>query len=357
MLFKDKIDRISAWWGCQEVDCACVSFSFPLPGKDASRINLNRYWPDSGSEPDFGALVDGNIEKMSETCYFGEAIPYLSHAWGGRGTPMVMAAYLGGKVNLREDTVWVDPVIDDYEKFKLRFDDENTWFKKSLEFFRLTVEKGNGRFLPVLPDFGDALTVLSLLRGTERLLIDLLENKEAVLEFRDEFVRLWPEYHGKFWSIYSKKFDGDTSWLGWAPGYTYPCQCDFSTMISPRMFVEFVVPEIEAMGKYLDYIIWHLDGPEDEIKHLNILLDMPEIKAIQWSHSPRNSVVKFLPYFKRIQERNKSLLVYPKNENEVEILLRELSPTGLLISGGFTGKTEEDALRYIDMVRKMSSGG
>ncbi len=354
---KGALGHISQWWEGNPMNRPCYALSVPKSAApNLSLKNLQEYWPSHDEEPDFEGLVERMIENIEANCYFGEAIPVLPHLWGGRGAPMAMAAYLGGKVNLREDTVWVEPIIDDWREFELCFDERNIWLKKSLEFFKLAVERSNGNYLPHLPDFGDALTVLSLLRGVDRLLVDLIENKEAVLEARDKFVELWPKFHRKFWEPYSRKFPGDISWLVWAPGKTYACQCDFSTMISPQMFIEFVVPEIEAMDKYLDYIVWHLDGQE-ELKHLDILLDLSEIKVIQWvpgSGNPPAASPQWLPMLKRIQGKGKGLVVYAENEEEIRFLLKELSPKGLFIFDEFSGRTREEALKHIEIITKLS---
>ena len=352
-----KRERISAWWKGELIDRACCSFAIPKPDKKKAMEErgslLNGYWSSEDEEPDLENLVERQIELINANIYFGEAMPTFPHDYGRRGTPMILAAYLGGRVELKENTVWVKPVVEDWRKFEIHFDPENIWYRRSYDFFKLAVEKcSTHNIIPWLPDFGDALTVLSLLRGSERLLFDLIDNREAVLEARNKFIQVWPEFHKRFYQLYSHKFPGDNSWLIWAPGKTYACQCDFSTMISPEMFKEFVVPEIEAIGKYLDYIVWHLDGP-DEIRHLDILLDLPQIKVIQWVPGAGNPpAVKWLPMLKRIQEKGRNLMVYAGDEEEVKTLLEELSPKGLFISGGFTGKTEKEAEEFIKMISR-----
>ena len=71
-----------------------------------------------------------------------------------------------------EGTVWVDPVVNDWRSFSVRFDPDNVWWKRSRRYFELAAEAGGGRFIPVLPDYGDCLTCFSLLRGPERLLYE-----------------------------------------------------------------------------------------------------------------------------------------------------------------------------------------
>ena len=67
------------------------------------------------------------------------------------------------------------------------------------------------------------------------------------------------------------------------------------------MFLEFVVPELESLSEYLDYMVFHLDGP-DEIKHLETLLDMPFIDAIQWVPGVGNPTAsQWLDMLKKIQ--------------------------------------------------------
>lgn len=354
MNLEEKLRKISEWWEGVNEERACIAFS--LKKKDIPPEEVNTYWSSPEVKPDFEILVEKMIRNIKSFNYFGEALPTLPHTWGERGTPMTLAAWLGGKVKFTPDTVWVEPVVGRLEEFELKFDEGNVWFQRSFEFFKVAVEKSEGDYLPWLPDFGDFLTVFSLLRGVEALLLDLVENKEEILRKRDEFLKLWPLYHKKFWRLYSSKFPGDISWLLWAPGKTYACQCDFSTMISPRLFQEFVVPEIEALGEYLDYIVWHLDGPE-EIKHLDILLELPQIKAIQWAPgagNPPAASSRWLPMLKRIKEKGKSIWVMADNEKEVETLIRELSPERLFISGGFRGKNEEEAKDFLSWVVKIS---
>jgi 5-methyltetrahydrofolate--homocysteine methyltransferase len=157
-------------------------------------------------------------------------------------------------------------------------------------------------------------------------------------------VKAWIEAHEFFHSLYRKVLPGDCSWLLWAPGKTYACQCDFSTMISPGMFKEFVVPEIKEVGQYLDYIIWHLDGP-DEIRHLDILLGIPEIKAIQvvpGAGRPPCASPLWIPQMKKIQEKGKLVYAFAETREELKILVQELSPEKLLISCADFFSTDEE---------------
>ena len=58
-------------------------------------------------------------------------------------------------------------------------------------------------------------------------------------------------------------------------------QCDFSYMISPRMFERFVLPEIRATCQRLPRAFYHLDGV-GQIHHLDHLLSIAELDGVQW---------------------------------------------------------------------------
>ncbi|MCL5674589.1 MAG: hypothetical protein M1501_02430 [Candidatus Omnitrophica bacterium] len=328
--YQKKMDEIEAWWK-RENEKPCLNHVKRKPDIPINNINGNVFWPQENKNPDIDGLVNYWFSESEANEYYGVSLPSLPHLYGNRGTPMTASFYLGGKVVLGQDTVWVDPVIEKWEDFKIKFNENNYWWKQSIALLKKSLEKTNGKYFVWMPDLGDALTCFSLLRGTEKLLWDILENKEAIIQARDKFIDLWKKYHSECWNLYKDYCPGDMSWLTWAPGKTYACQCDFSTMLSPSLFTELVVPEIEKLGEYLDFIIWHLDGPE-EIRHLEILLALPEIKAIQWvPGAGKPTAVNWIPMLKRIQEKNKALIVYASDEKERDILTNELQPNGLRI--------------------------
>jgi len=350
---QEAMGRITQWWEGKLTERAALSFSIPK-GIEKKYPPSNELWPSLKEEPDLENFTNSVIEDLHSRIYFGEAIPAFPHLYGGRGTPMTIGGYLGAPLEFKGGTVWQEETIKDWDKFEFQFNPENKWWKLSKNLFQLACEKSQGEYLPCLPDFGDAMTILSLIRGGNNLLVDVIDVRDKVLAARDRIVELWPQFHQEMWKIYSAKFPRDCSWLIWAPGKTYALQCDFSVSISPQMFKDFAVPEIERLGNYLEYIVWHLDSP-GEIKHLDILLDLPQIKAIQWVPGAGNPpAVEWIPMLRKIQEKGRSLIVYAYNEPEVQKLIKELDPRSLYIADGFTGNSEQEALSFIDRVSELS---
>lgn len=143
------------------------------------------------------------------------------------------------------------------------------------------------------------------------------------------------------------------SWMHlWAPKRMAQLQCDLSVMISPEMFNRFVMPELEELCDFLDYPVYHFDGQE-QIRHLDSLLSIKNLKAIQWTHvvgQPQTST--FIPQLQKIQKAGKNLVLFP-HVDEVVPLLDNLSCRGLqMIIWG--PQTEEEARDLLKLIEKHS---
>ena len=82
-----------------------------------------------------------------------------------------------------------------------------------------------------------------------------------------------------------KDTDGSTSYTAfsiWGPGRTAKVQCDFNAMIGPGQFREFAVPMLERQCSFLDFSVFHLDGP-DALCHAPALMEIRDLNALQWT--------------------------------------------------------------------------
>ncbi|MGB9643082.1 MAG: hypothetical protein ACPL3Q_07790, partial [Candidatus Ratteibacteria bacterium] len=220
---KNVFNKLEKWWN-QENKKPLISVFIV---KEKNLISLNEFWPEQ-KQVDFEKLVEAQISNAKKLDYLGICHPSLPHQWGDRGTPMTMCAYLGCDVIFGKDTIWFEKFVDDWEKLKIKFDEKNQYIQISKTLLEKQVEKMEEGFVIMMPDFGDALTCFSLMRGVENLLMDILEIPEIIKEKIDEFIDAWIAAHRFFHKIYGKKLPGDSSWLLWAPGPTYACQSDFS---------------------------------------------------------------------------------------------------------------------------------
>ena len=99
--------------------------------------------------------------------------------------------------------------------------------------------------------------------------------------------------------------------MAWAPGRMSKLQCDFSAMISPEMFGEFMVPVLTEMTGRLDYCMYHWDGT-GALAHHDHLLSIPRLSMIQWTPGAGVEDVthrRWWPYYHKTIEAGKKVVL------------------------------------------------
>jgi len=139
---------------------------------------------------------------------------------------------------------------------------------------------------------------------------------------------------------------GGIGWGGvWAPGTTFPIQEDASYMISPDMFREFCLPHVRDMVDAMEYPFYHLDGV-GQILHLDCLLDIQQIKVIQWQPGAGKDLLdQRHDLIRRILAAKKSGQLYAQPD-EVDSLVQAVGPRGLLLI--CPAATHEQAQRLME---------
>jgi 5-methyltetrahydrofolate--homocysteine methyltransferase len=158
----------------------------------------------------------------------------------------------------------------------------------------------------------------------------VVDQPEEVARLAAQITRLWIRYYAELDAIIRPACRGTSCWTPiWSTGKTYMLQCDFSYMISPRMFERYVVPDLTACCEYLDHGFYHLDG-KGEIPHLNLLLGIQRLRGIQWipgdGQPPPD---QWLPLLKRIRDGGKLCQVFVTPQGALHIA-RNLGGKGFL---------------------------
>ena len=135
----------------------------------------------------------------------------------------------------------------------------------------------------------------------------------------------------------------------WHPGRWYPVSCDFSCMISEKMYEDFLAEEIEKEVQWLDASMYHLDGP-DALKHLDRILKIPSLNGVQWVYGAGNPTAShWLDEIRKIQSAGKCVQISVMPE-ELEIMLKELEPEGLMYT--IDARSQEEAENLLKMAEK-----
>ena len=270
-------------------------------------------------------IIDGYTKMLSCIHCYGDAWP----RWWPDFGPGIAAGFLGSNVGADENTVWFDmdePI--NLATWQANYDENNIWFKRVQEVTQAAVDRWQDQVQVGITDLGGNLDILASLRGTQQLLMDCVEEQQGVTRCLNQITEQWLKYYQAQYQITSQTGRGCTGWAHlWAPSTFYMLQCDFSYMISPRMFRKFVMPDLEACCIQLDHAFYHLDG-KGEIPHLDHLLELDRLNGIQWvpgAGAPPHG--EWLTLMKHIIDAGKLCQIYVTAKGALQIT-RELGGKG-----------------------------
>ena len=303
-----RVERDTMAWWAGELDRPLVwlwTTKAHVAGKRFSY--LSNYPIDMPAEE----VVDRHEPVLAATHYYGDAFPW----WWVNFGPGIAAGFLGGKVNSVSDpseTVWFTPPAEmPIAEQPLSYDPQNLWLKRVKEITAAITERWQGQLATGMTDLGGNLDILASFRDTQRLLVEVVDQPDEVARLVAQITQFWIRYYNELDAVIRPTCRGTSCWTPiWSTGKTYMLQCDFSYMISPRMFERFVVPDLSACCEILDHGFYHLDG-KGEIPHLKHLLKIERLRGIQWIPGDGQPAPdEWLPLFKQIRDGGKLCQVF-----------------------------------------------
>lgn len=314
----------NAWWA-GELNRPLLTLEVAEPLANNTWSHLTRY----GLETPIEQILDDFQPTLETTYWLGDAYP----KWWVNFGAGVMAAFLGSQPSWRPDTTWFWPMegINSLEEIQPRYDPGNPWWVRVRETTRLAVERWGSQVLIGITDLGGNLDILASLLGSEKLLFDLTDNPTEVDRLTQEITALWLQYYDELYAITTPVGRGNACWGPvWSPGKGYMLQCDFSYMISPRMFRRFVTPDLQTCCAHLDYAFYHLDG-KGELPHLDELLGIERLRGIQWQPGDGQPMADDWPeVLQKIRTGGKLVQVFVTTQGALDIK-KELGGKGFLL--------------------------
>ena len=326
--FVECMKRIYAWYDHQVLDRAPVRFSahnadYAVEGETGRWANLKQRWYD----------VEYQVEKfkrsVERSSYLGETFPVFFPNLG----PNVFAGMLGAHLEFGDVTSWCLPMISGQNELdRVTFDWQSEYLRKINELTDVALEMGNGLFLTGYTDMHPGLDCADALLGTENLFMNIFEAPDFVNELIKRvsipFYEVMDAFHKKLKAHHQLS----VTWMQ-IPSYEtlHIPSCDLGAMISRKMFDEFALPEIQEEVKHFTHNIFHVDG-KDVAKHLDALLDIPQIQAYQWVQGVGldKPILQWVRLIKRIQAAGKSVVVDLARE-ELEAFMEAVRPEGILL--------------------------
>jgi hypothetical protein len=342
-------ERLRVWWEGGEIGRPFLRLTAPReePLEDIPALPRPEGWLTHYSTMDFEYRVNNDIRRCVNQHYLADAVPTVHPCMG----PNSLALYLGCTAVEAPGTVWFEPCIDDPDDFEFAYDPDNFYWDFTLRLTRALQEEGTGKFLFDFPDLIEGLDTLGAMRGTEKLLVDLIERPDWVHRSLRRITDLYFHYYDILYDLMRDEVGGSHFWA-WAPGRVAKLQCDISAMISPDMFAEFMVPVLREMCERLSYTIYHWDGP-GALPHLDHLLSIPDLDAIQWT--PGAGIEgcahrRWWPLYHRILEAGKAVFVGVGSLESLKAMRQEFGEKlnrFLIVMRADSPEEAEDVLRTV----------
>jgi hypothetical protein len=336
--WEKRIERQDAFWDNQIIDrpvinisCPCPNPDFPAPAKKTFTSHREHWF-------DAEYVAAQAIHQVMNTQYYGDNLPKINPNLG----PEVFSAFFGMEMEYGKTTSWGIPNLGNWDDVdKLQFSENNVYFKKMVELTDALLAVGKNRFYVGLTDFhpgGDGITAF---RDPMNLNFDMIECPEKVKQLA---VWLAPEYFKIFDYFYDKLQQHNQATTNWAGIVSnkkwYVPSNDFSCMISKEMFDTVFLPGITEECRQLDAALYHLDGP-DALRHLDSLLSIKELNAIQWVYGAGNGrATDWLHIHKKCQAAGKGVQI-GVFKDELDIIIDNLKPEGVWLSVWDVNNSEE----------------
>jgi len=330
-LYREDLDeareRLTTWWNGGDIGRPALQLTVPReePIEIVEPLPEPKGWTGTPyTTIDFDFRVNRAARACIDTHYLAEAVPNVAPDLA----PNCLALYLGCRGVEHPDTVWCEPCIASPEAARFDYDPGNFYWDFTLRLGREMLRLGRDRLFVAFPDLIEGLDTLAAMRGNAALLTDLYERPDWVHECLRRITDRYFHYYDVLYDLFRDELGGSVFWA-WAPGRMTKLQCDFSAMIGPEMFEEFMVPVLREMTERVSYCMYHWDGP-DAIRHHDLLLSLPDLDMIQWTPGAGNEPPdhpRWWPLHHKTLEAGKRVFLHScEGLESLKALKREFGP-------------------------------
>jgi hypothetical protein len=328
--FEKSMKRIYAWYNQELIDRVPIRFSAHNAEFNEVHILKGRSWKNL---KDRWWDTDYQIElfeyQLKHSVFNAETFPVF---WPNLG-PEIFTAFYDVELLYKEVTFYAVPVIKEWSNVdNIVLDFNNSYFRKLEELTYAVLEHCNGKFLVGYTDFHLGLDSAAAFRDVQQLCMDFPLEPDHMKQLIDISSRDFHKVFDHFDSILKEHNQLSVTWMAIPSfGKMHIPSCDIGTLISPDQFEEFVLPLLKNEIKPMTHNIFHLDGI-GVAKHLDIMLTLSEINAIQWVQGVGDElpIMQWVPLIKKVQAAGKSVVV-DLQLSELESFMKEVEPNGIFL--------------------------
>ena len=189
--------------------------------------------------------------------------------------------------------------------------------------------------------------------GTQEACLALYDSPDLVKEITNRTIDDFFTVYNHFDNLIKAKNQPSSTWMGIPSfGKMHIPSCDFSAMISTAQFEEFYMPLLRKELLQTTHNVFHLDG-KDVAKHVDLLLDIKEINAIQWVHGVGDDepIMQWVAFIKKLQASGKALMLDMKL-SELDEFMSAISPKGIMLCLSSNDENEQrEIIRKVEKWR------
>jgi hypothetical protein len=335
--FEMSMKRVYAWFEGAIIDRPPVRFvahnafveqantTYPSP-------NLKDRWFDEEFQ------VKTFMQSIEAKRFHGETFPVF---WPNLG-PEVYSAFFGSVLEYGDVTAWSVPLVREWDDIsRLKLDMENEYFRKIEALTHCALEHCRGKFLVGYTDLHPGADCAAAWRDPAQLCIDMLESPDETAQLIDIANREFARVYDHFDAILKAHQQPSITWMAIPSfGKMHIPSCDFSALISPKLFDAFCLPILEQEVKLMTHNIFHVDG-RGVARHLDKIMAIPEVHAIQWVQGVGSDlpIMQWVDLIKRVQARLP--IVVDLKKEELDPFMAAVKPEGIFLSIGTESESEE----------------
>jgi len=324
--WEKRLDRQDAFWERAIIDRPVVNMTAPKTNPEYPPPPAKEYASQRERWFDAEYIAECAVHSVRNTEYLGDALPNLNPNLG----PDVFAAFFGAAMEFGERTSWSIPILHDWaDAGEIRFSEDNAYWKALLKMTDTFLEIGRGHYYTGLTDFHPGGDAVAAFRDPLELNIDMIENVDAVKDLLARVTDVFLHVYDTCVERLLAAGQAVTCWAGIVSRRRWHVPSnDFSCMVSNAMFRDVFLDSIERECRHLEASIYHLDGP-NSLQHLDSLLEIPELDAIQWVWGAgKGPVTRWLDVYKRCQAAGKGIQLKTGVE-DLDTIMSELKPEGV----------------------------
>jgi hypothetical protein len=327
--FDECIARVYAWYDQQIIDRPPVRFHHHNVEYEKHRAVAGPWKTAEERWLDLEFQIRTFTDSLEGATFRGETFPVF---WPNLSA-VVYNLFLGQQPEFDDVTAWVHPCVDDLGHLPpLKVRRENRYYQAVERLTAMALDAAEGRFLVGYTDMYAGIDCTAVLRGAERMCLDIIMDPEGLHRLIAAAFAEYAEVYSRFDATLKAHRQLSVTWMNLPSFETFNVlACDFSVNISPQHFDEFCMPVIRREAECYVHNVFHVDG-KGVAKNIDSILTLPNLAAIQWvqGYGIDRPILQWIPLIEKIQQAGKSVIV-DLQPGELGEFMRRVDPHGIML--------------------------